>query len=135
MENGIMEAVTTSRQIKELYGMKRSQLPRVIVHHPDMMQSETFRENASDVIENLVPCQSVTIVETIDTTLSNKWSKKKLPSGMQVLVELEGHVDVKRELKRIDAKLTKTQSNLNKMRAKEAASAVNKTPTEAEKTK
>ena len=135
MENGIMEAVTTSRQIKEMYGMKRSQLPRVIVHHPVLMQSEAFREHANEIIETLVPCQSVTIVEGIDTTLlSNKWSKKKLPSGMQVLVELEGHVDVKRELKRIDAKLTKTQSNLNKMRAKEAA-AVNKTPTEAEITK
>ena len=134
MENGIMEAVTTSRQIKEMYGMKRSQLPRVIVYHPVLMKSEAFREHANEIIETLVPCQSVTIVESIDTTPSNKWSKKKLPSGMQVLVELEGHVDVKRELKRIDAKLTKTQSNLNKMRAKEAA-AVNKTPTEAEITK
>ena len=129
-----MEAVTTSRQIKEMYGMKRSQLPRVIVYHPVLMKSEAFREHANEIIETLVPCQSVTIVESIDTTPSNKWSKKKLPSGMQVLVELEGHVDVKRELKRIDAKLTKTQSNLNKMRAKEAA-AVNKTPTEAEITK
>ena len=120
MDKGILEAVVAARSVKSLYGLKRSQLPKVHVRHPSLATTNSIRDNSS-LVETLVPCQRVSVAK--ETEVDHvKWSEQRLPSGMQVYVELEGHVDVTRELQRIEDKLTKTASSVNKLKAKKGES-------------
>ena len=45
MEKGVLQAVTTVRSIKSLYGMKRSQLPRVKICHSSTTMTSSLMEN------------------------------------------------------------------------------------------
>ena len=60
MEKGILEAAASARSMKNLYAMKRWQLPKVQIVHPSVTMSNAIGENI-ELLEHLVPCGSVMI--------------------------------------------------------------------------
>ena len=121
MEKGVLQAVTTVRSIKSLYGMKRSQLPRVKIRHSSTTMTSSLMENV-DLIEKLVPCTSVEVtasdVPDAEAEDLATWSAQKLTSGMHIYVQVEGHINASRELQRIESKLKKLTATIDKLKVK-----------------
>ena len=122
MEKGVLQAVTTVRSIKSLYGMKRSQLPRVKIRHSSTTMTSSLIENV-DLIEKLVPCTSVEVTAASDVPDAEAedlatWSAQKLTSGMHIYVQVEGHINASRELQRIESKLKELTATIDKLKVK-----------------
>ena len=123
MEKGVLQAVTAVRSTKNLYGMKRSQLPRVKIRHSSTTMTTSLMENV-DLIEKLVPCQSVEVaaysdfLDEADAEDLATWSVQKLTSGMHIYVQVEGHINASRELQRIESKLKKLTATIDKLKVK-----------------
>ena len=121
MEKGVLQAVTAVRSTKNLYGMKRSQLPRVKIRHSSTTMTISLMENV-DLIEKLVPCTSVEVtasdVPDAEAEDLATWSAQKLTSGMHIYVQVEGHINASRELQRIESKLKKLTATIDKLKVK-----------------
>ena len=46
------------------------------------------------------------------------WSLQKLTSGMNIYVQVEGHINASRELQRIESKLKKLSATIDKLKVK-----------------
>ena len=123
MEKGILEAAASARSMKNLYAMKRWQLPKVQIVHPSVTMSNAIGENI-ELLEHLVPCGSVSVSCSKDPEEEEqprnltKWSSQTLSSGMQIYVELKGNVDIRLESQRIETKLKKILSTVEELNRK-----------------
>ena len=119
-----MEVVYAVRSVKELYGMKRKQLPRVVIVPTSEEASSSLRRSKC-LIESLVPSGQVDIRqkqnEIHQEDQVNLWSRQKL-ANVQIFVEVANYIDVQLELQRVAEKMDKLKSNLIKLGAKKRQS-------------
>ena len=118
-----MDVVYAVRSVKELYGMKRKQLPRVVIVPASEEASSSLRR-AKCLIESLVPSGQVDIRQSLQSDFQQEvdlWSRQKL-SDSHIFVEVASYIDVQLELQRVAEKMDKLKSNLIKFGAKKRQS-------------
>ena len=120
--NNCMDIVYSVRSVKALYGMKRKQLPRVVIV-PASEEALNSLQRSKSLIESLVPCEQVDIrrLSEIHQVDVNLWSRQKL-SNFQIFVQVANHIDVPLELQRVSEKMDKLKNNLLKLEAKKRQS-------------
>lgn len=121
----VTTAVNIARSSKALYGLTRRHLPDILI----LAESEEIKDQIKgqkELFEELVPCGNVQVTNELQSNIDiRRWCQQKLPD-MTIFMKLEGQVDVEKEVRNIQEKMAKLETNAAKLQAK-----IDKRPNEA----
>ena len=103
------EVVISVRRLKNTYEVPRNTKPDIIV----CGVGSTSLNSVVDCIQTLAPCGQVTLTD--NDPQNDKWIRENIGLELKVLLNLQGVIDIKKELQRLDENLDKIREDMKKL--------------------